>query len=253
MAEAGGVAHRLEQAAHNHLVDGSIPSAPTKRKHNAEVSCVEAFCYDGSMLKIYLARHGQNEDNANGILNGHRDLPLTEVGITQATEIANEIKDADLKFDAVLSSPLHRALQTAKIISDINSLTPPKIIDELIERDFGKMTGLKQSRIEELCAPNILKTDTITYFLSPEGAETFPDLLKRAGSLLSKITEEYKDGSILLVTHGEFGKMIYARYYNLDWESVLTLFHFGNSELLLLSPDSTASEAHAFKITQHNT
>ncbi len=34
------------------------------------------------MLKIYLARHGQNEDNANGILNGHRDLPLTDIGLT---------------------------------------------------------------------------------------------------------------------------------------------------------------------------
>ena len=32
------------------------------------------------MLKIYIARHGQNEDNANGILNGHRDLPLTDIG-----------------------------------------------------------------------------------------------------------------------------------------------------------------------------
>jgi len=40
------------------------------------------------MLKIYLAQHGQNEDNANGMLNGHRALPLTEMGIAQATEIA---------------------------------------------------------------------------------------------------------------------------------------------------------------------
>lgn len=31
------------------------------------------------MLKIYITQHGQNEDNANGILNGHRDLPLRDV------------------------------------------------------------------------------------------------------------------------------------------------------------------------------
>jgi len=205
------------------------------------------------MLKIYLARHGQNEDNANGILNGHRDLPLTEIGMRQAAEVANEIKAAGLSFDAVLSSPLSRALKTAQIIATINDLPEPKVDDELIERDFGNMTGLEQSRIEELCVPDIIKTDTITYFLSPEGAETFPDLLKRASALLKKITEDYKDGSILLVTHGDFGKMIYAEYYKLDWQSVLTLFHFGNSELLLLSPDSTADEAHVFKIIQHNT
>jgi probable phosphoglycerate mutase len=35
------------------------------------------------MMKIYLTRHGQNEDNLNGILNGHRDLPLTDLGRDQ--------------------------------------------------------------------------------------------------------------------------------------------------------------------------
>jgi probable phosphoglycerate mutase len=205
------------------------------------------------MLKIYLARHGQNEDNANGILNGHRDLPLTQIGLTQATEVANKIKDAGLTFDAILSSPLDRAFKTADIIATVNNLPKPKVMDELIERDFGSMTGLEQSRIEALCSPDIIKTDTITYFLSPVGAETFPDLLNRAELLLEKITQQYKDGSILLVTHGDFGKMIYAQYYKLDWKDVLTLFHFGNSELLLLSPDSTAGEAHIFKIIQHNT
>lgn len=61
------------------------------------------------MLKIYLARHGQNEDNANGILNGHRDMPLTETGIAQANEVAEKIKNTGLSFDVVLSSPLNRA------------------------------------------------------------------------------------------------------------------------------------------------
>lgn len=205
------------------------------------------------MLKIYLARHGQNEDNANGILNGHRDLPLTDTGVAQATEVANKIKDAGLVFDVVLSSPLSRAFKTAEIISSVNEFPKPEIMNELIERDFGSMTGIEQSRVEELCAPDIIKTETVIYFLSPEGAETFPDLLERAGTLLEKITNKYTDGSILLVTHGDFGKMIYAQYYHLDWEDVLTMFHFGNSDLLLLSPDSDAGEAHVFTILQHNT
>lgn len=204
------------------------------------------------MLKIYLARHGQNEDNAKGILNGRRDLPLTDIGIAQAAEVAKKIKDANLSFDAVLSSPLSRAFRTAEIISEVNNFSSPRIIEELTERDFGIMTGLEQSRIEELCAPDIIKTDMITYFLSPEGAETFPDLLARASSLLSQLTEAYKDGSILLVTHGDFGKMLYASYYNLAWQNVLEQFHFGNSELLLLAHDSSAEDAHVFTIQQHN-
>lgn len=144
-------------------------------------------------------------------------------------------------------------MKTAEIISEVNNFAAPIVEEDLIERNFGIMSGLEQSRIEEFCAPNVIKTDTITYFLSPEGAETFPDLLARAERLLDSLRESYSNGSILLVTHGDFGKMIYAKYYSLDWKDVLTLFHFGNSELLVLSPDSEAGEAHVFTILQHNT
>jgi probable phosphoglycerate mutase len=122
----------------------------------------------------------------------------------------------------------------------------------LIERDFGSMTGQPAADIEKLCAPDIIKTETITYFLSPAGAETFPELISRAKKLLQAITEEHTDGNILLVTHGDFGKMIYAAYYDLEWQTILTLFHFGNSELLLLAADSKPEEAHIFKIAQFN-
>ncbi len=204
------------------------------------------------MLKLYIARHGQNVDNANGILNGHRDEPLTQKGIEQAEEVAEQIKKARLSFDWVYTSPLSRAKQTADIIAHRIHGPKPLIEPLLIERDFGVMTGIETSRVEELCAPNILKAELITYFLEPEGAETFPDLLDRAHTYLTKLKSTHIDGSVLLVTHGDFGKMIYASYYNLDWKRVLKQFHFGNSELLLLSPESHADQAHVFTIEQHN-
>lgn len=204
------------------------------------------------MLKIYLAKHGQNLDNLNGILNGHRDEPLTEKGVEQANEIGNEINKAGIKFDFVYSSPLQRAFETAKIISRINNFPSPENELLLIERDFGVMTGKNIEDIEKLCSPNIIKADIITYFLDPEGAETFPDLMARGNILLDKIRAKHSSGNILLVTHGDIGKMIYAEYYKLDWEKVLTQFHFGNCDLLLLSNDSSAEDAHVFQVTQHN-
>lgn len=204
------------------------------------------------MPRIFVARHGQNEDNANGILNGHRDEPLTSKGIEQAEEVAAKIAQAGLSFDAVYCSPLVRAEHTAKIISSITNNPEPIIEPLLVERDFGVMTGVEQSKIEELCAPEIIKTETITYFLNPEGAETFPDLIERADELLDKIDSTHKDSDILLVTHGDIGKMIYAAYYKLPWKEVLMMFHFGNSEVLLLSEDTEPGEAHLFQILQHN-
>jgi probable phosphoglycerate mutase len=204
------------------------------------------------MLNIYITRHGQNLDNKDGILNGHRDKPLTEKGIEQAHEVAEKIKETGISFDAVYSSPLQRAFETANIISKTTNSPSPEKEPLLIERDFGIMTGQKVSDIEKLCSPDIIKAEIITYFLHPERAETFPDLMARGKILLDKIKQRYSSGNILLVTHGDIGKMIYTEYYNLDWKQVLIQFHFGNCDLLLLSKNSPAEDSHVFKIDQQN-
>ncbi len=204
------------------------------------------------MSKIYIARHGQNEDNANGILNGHRDMPLTAIGEKQAHELADGIRDEGLTFDAVYTSPLSRASRTAEVVCENLGLNKPVVLNSLIERDFGTMTGKPIADIEKLCAPDIVKTETITYFLSPPGSETFPVLLKRAGRALEQIHMQHPSGTILLVTHGDFGKMLYAAYYALQWQDMLTKFHFGNCELLLLAEDADPNVPHVVHIEQHN-
>jgi len=204
------------------------------------------------MLNIYLVRHGQDEDNLNKILNGRRDSPLTEKGIEQAREIASKIKTINLSFNEVYSSPLQRAYKTAEIITDTIGFRKPVKLEGLIERDYGIMTGRSQTQIEKYCSPNILKTKTITYFLSPDGAETFPQLIKRARKLLNCLGKLHETGNILLVSHGDFGKMIYCAYYNLNWKTVLKMFHFGNSDMLLMSPRSKAGDTHVFCFRQYN-
>ena len=202
--------------------------------------------------KIYLARHWQNEDNAKWILNGHRDLPLTELWISQANELAQKIKNNDLSFDKIYSSPLIRAFKTAEIISDVLEMGKPQPLNLIIERDFGIMSWKNQSEIESLCSPDIIKTDTITYFLNPEWSETFPDLIKRAKKVLNFIDKKHNNQNILLAMHWDIWKMIYAAYYDLEWKNVLTMFHFWNSELLLLSRDSNPEDTHIFNIKQYN-
>ncbi|HMS31457.1 MAG TPA: histidine phosphatase family protein [Candidatus Saccharibacteria bacterium] len=199
--------------------------------------------------EIYIARHGQNQDNAKGVLNGHRDLPLTDLGRAQAVELAEGISDLGLEFTIVYTSPLSRAHETAQIICDRLGISDKLVVmPELIERDFGIMTGHKASEIEELCAPDIIKTNTITYFLNPKNAETFPDLLTRGQNILETIRSKHKSGNILAVCHGDIGKMIYAAASQRSWEEVLKDFHFGNSELIEIE----STEAHVIKIKQHN-
>jgi len=200
--------------------------------------------------EIFIARHGQNEDNANGILNGHRDLPLTDLGRQQARDLADGMHAIGLTFDTVYSSPLDRAVETARIVCGALGIkSEPEVIPELIERDFGIMTGVSNTEIEARCAPDIIKTETITYYLQPEGAETFPELIERGHGVLTHVRSLRTEGRILLVCHGDIGKMIYAAATGKPWEDVLRNFHFGNGDLIEVS---STDEAHVVKLPQHN-
>jgi probable phosphoglycerate mutase len=204
------------------------------------------------VLNIYIARHGQNEDNANGILNGHRDLPLTDIGFKQARQLARGIQKAGLAFDAVYVSPLSRAKVTGEIVAEVIGAPEPVVMHSIIERDFGSMTGVPVGDIELFCAPHVVRTKFITYFLAPPGAETFPELLERAGRALAELREQHTEGSLLLVTHGDIGKMMFAAYYSMSWQETLTKFHFGNCELLVLADGVDPHEPHIVKMDQHN-
>ncbi|MFA4942307.1 MAG: histidine phosphatase family protein [Patescibacteria group bacterium] len=199
------------------------------------------------MLNIYLVRHGQDQDNARAILNGHRDNPLTALGRKQAKELSLTLKKMGVDFMASYVSPLKRARETADIITTTLKLKKAKIMPDLIERDFGIMSGKPIADIVSLCAPQVLKTEETYYFLNPYGAETFPQLLKRGRKVLSEIKKKHKDGNILLVAHGDISKMIFSAYYHLDWASGLKMIHFRNSDALLLSPKASPKKAYISK------
>lgn len=199
-------------------------------------------------VEIFVARHGQNEDNFARILGGHRDKPLTALGRAQARQLAEGIIDAGLSFDAVYCSPLIRAHETADIIAEIVGLPKPVVDNNLIERDFGVMTGVPVGDIEKLTNDTI-KLDELTYFLNAVGAEEFPDVMKRAKKVLDDLRSRYSSGKILLVCHGDIGKMLYAVATDKDWKEVLSSFHLGNAELIDIG---NHNEAHVIKLEQSN-
>ena len=204
------------------------------------------------MKKIYLVRHGQDQDNSKGILNGQRDTELTEIGLEQAGKLTETIKESNLEVTKIYSSPLKRAFRTAEIVAKALDLEVPEKLDLLIERNFGVMTGQLVKDITEKCAPNILQSDPITYFLEVEGAETFPELIARGKKLLEWLEQNNQAENIMLISHGDIGKMIYAAFYNLDWKDVLLQFHFGNSEVLLLAENTKLEDRYVHKTEQHN-
>jgi len=75
-----------------------------------------------TFTRLFLVRHGQVENFAGGIYNGHKDVDITELGIRQMEAIANRLKDENLA--GVYSSDLIRTKRGADIIAEKHGLVP---------------------------------------------------------------------------------------------------------------------------------
>lgn len=145
-------------------------------------------------MKIYVVRHGQTDYNINGLFQGRKDIPLNSVGIKQAEETAQKFKN--IPVDIILVSPLTRAKETAKYISNVTGIKPV-IEQDLIERNFGDMEG-KPNR--EDCNIKMLLDYEKNYNIC--NVEPIQSLFKRVSDCLDKIIDKYMGKNVVLVTHG---------------------------------------------------
>lgn len=145
------------------------------------------------MKHLYFCRHGEAEFNAQKRWAGSSETLLTREGIAQAKQAGKEAKD--LKIDYILTSPLSRAYDTAKIIAeaigypidqiDVNSL--------LVERHFGSLEAQSWGPDQDM--------DGIA------DAETSDSVHERV-RLMLKHLETIPAENILIVSHGHVGRVM---------------------------------------------
>ena len=140
-------------------------------------------------MKYYLVRHGQTDWNRQKRMQGHRDIPMNEAGIRQIEALAERMKQADVRFDTLIASPLDRARRAAGIIAERTGFSKEIIIDAaFIERDCGALEGAVWSPA--------LKLDDPAY-----GMESLPALCERARRALERYSFS-EDETVLIVSHG---------------------------------------------------
>lgn len=198
-----------------------------------------------STFEAHLVRHGQTVNNVARVLNTIDDT-LTPDGEIQAIELGKKLKQSGHTYDIVLTSPLPRAEHSTRLIMQELGLRHYSVVEDLQERLFGEMTGVSYSLIKTM--EDILEVHGgITYFLSGGGAETFADLFERAKRVVSEIKEKYAGKKVLIVAHGDIGKMMYAAFYELDWKQTLMMFHFKNADAIVLTEGFDPSQVYLFK------
>ncbi|KAG5486411.1 hypothetical protein LSCM4_07339 [Leishmania orientalis] len=185
------------------------------------------------MAHIHICRHGQDMDNVHGILNGHRNEPLSELGRSQAATVADKIKARGIRYAAIYSSPLQRALETASVIGAAVGV-PVHVRADLIERDFGVLSGKPYADIPKYAGDKVLKGDKVLFFLDVDGCETFDKCYERAQGVLADVNVRHAGEHVLLVCHGDIGKMLQAAHAQVEWQEGLRLPYFANTEVIEL-------------------
>ena len=141
-------------------------------------------------MQICLIRHGETDWNAVRRMQGREDIPLNQKGREQAALCGQALKKAGHNWKAVFTSPLKRAKETAEIIAGILGINEIYEDADLVERDFGKASGLTYDEAKALYPDGIW-----------EGVESDEAMRDRMCLAVARCAEK-TGGDILIVSHG---------------------------------------------------
>jgi broad specificity phosphatase PhoE len=153
--------------------------------------------------RIYIFRHGETDWNKEGRFQGHLDVPINETGRAQAIELISRFEGSQL--EAILSSDLSRAYETARIVA--NRLGVPVFAHEgLREAHLGEAQGLLREEIErrfgtEIAArwrSNQISDADISY----PGGESGAAIMKRVFEAMETFLHHRPYQTIAISTHG---------------------------------------------------
>jgi len=171
------------------------------------------------LTRLIVVRHGRTEWNRVERFRGRADIELDEIGIKQAEAAATRI--ADWQVSAVYSSPLRRALTTAKVLARPFSLEV-KSLPGIIDIDYGEWQGLS---LEETAAKNVSLYSM--WLNSPHevkfpGGECLTEVRERAASTVNGLVAQHPKETVVLVSHKVVCQILILSLLGLDnshfWE-----------------------------------
>ena len=154
-------------------------------------------------MEILLIRHGETAWNRERRMQGHIDIPLNDEGQRQARALGAAL--AAERPDAIWSSDLQRARQTAQAIADYHDLSV-QVSESLRERCYGAFEGMTYQEIGERYAEAMKQWKARNLHARfPSGereAETLHEFHHRCIAAVNAIAHQYQDGKIVIVAHG---------------------------------------------------
>ncbi|MCX6729198.1 MAG: histidine phosphatase family protein [Candidatus Saccharibacteria bacterium] len=169
-------------------------------------------------MKLILVRHGQTEENNQGIIIGQNPGKLSTEGIESAKKLAAVLKTRDV--DYIVSSDLKRCVDTATIL--VNGRGLSVVFDErLREIDFGEYQGKPYSALIDDYGTDIDKK-----FPSGESNRQF---ITRVIDAVNEIYRKHRSDTVLIVSHSGVISIVLAAYHGFTFAKALAELKIGNA------------------------
>lgn len=162
---------------------------------------------------IWLVRHGETDWNTGSRVQGTTDIPLNPTGLAQARLVGNRL--ATFSLDAIYSSPLSRAMQTAMPLADQVQLSIQSVAG-LAERDFGQFQGKTPDQVAEEDPAGYARWQARDPDFVPAGGESLVQFRGRVAQALDEVIQARLGQTIAIFTHGGVLDMIYRIAHDLD-------------------------------------
>jgi broad specificity phosphatase PhoE len=192
-----------------------------------------------SNTTIYFIRHGETDWNAEGRWQGHADVPLNDIGRRQAQLMAQRLQREEVQFDAIYSSDLARAFQTAWELG-AQVRVPVQLLPPLREIDIGEWSGLTTAEIKQRF-PVEFRLMEEGQDVPRGGGETLAALMRRIINVVEVTIRRHPGKTLAMVTHG--GCIRAALSHALQVKGWASLPHIGNTSITVIASGGSIWQA----------
>ena len=176
---------------------------------------------------LVLIRHGQSEWNKKNLFTGWKDPELTELGIEEAIQAGNQLKQSNIKFDVMFTSDLFRAQETGRLILEqMNQTDIATIKDQsLNERNYGELAGLNKDDARKKWGEEQIHIWRRSFDVPPPGGESLKNTAERVLPYFeSKILPEVIKGkNILIAAHGNSLRALVMKLEDISPDEIVKL------------------------------
>ena len=176
---------------------------------------------------LVLVRHGQSEWNKKNLFTGWKDPGLTDLGVEEAIQAGNILKEKEINFDVMFTSDLLRAQETGRLILEQMNQSEISIIRDqrLNERNYGDLAGLNKDDAREKWGAEQVHIWRRSFDVPPPGGESLKNTAERVLPYFElEIIPKIKEGlNVLVAAHGNSLRALVMELENISQDEIVKL------------------------------